>query len=286
MYGIAYMARLCVIAVATLASVSSAKGLDTIESAEAYALSRGVNLAEKEEESEPFGAYRAFNYRAGETLVGIFQFESSKAASSWRKWIAQMPLATGHRIQNGAIVFWASGGADAERLQVVAALEGKTIFRPSSSVKVTKPKTGVLPDSVQGYQDLTWGMPETEVTQQLPDVQATSDGELRRSATVAGIEASIRLGFKNGKLKRVVVGFPFDAAPRGMNRRETIDALTAALAGKYGPGKIDEDSFDTDPSWSNGRTTITLREVMHGVAIVYESVELMAEVEQLPQDGL
>ncbi|NBD09279.1 hypothetical protein GTY96_09875 [Corallococcus sp. c25j21] len=114
--------RMLAIAIA-LSTVACSKGLDTIESAEAFAKTRGVVLTEKTEDAKQMVAPRCFDYQSGASKVGILQFNSVDAARKWKETMDGIPLEPAQRIQHGAIVFEVRGESDAEKQKVAAALQ-------------------------------------------------------------------------------------------------------------------------------------------------------------------
>ncbi|RKH09333.1 hypothetical protein D7X74_29855 [Corallococcus sp. CA047B] len=116
------MLRMLFIVIA-LSAIACSKGLDTIESAEAFAKSRGVVLAEKTEDTKQAVAPRCFDYRSGEVYVGILQFNTAEAAKAYKEVMDQSPLSSEQKIVHGPIMFMVAEGSDSERQKVVAALQ-------------------------------------------------------------------------------------------------------------------------------------------------------------------
>ncbi|NNB96683.1 hypothetical protein HI113_22555 [Corallococcus exiguus] len=116
------MSRVLAVALA-LSAVACSKGLDTIESAEAFAKSRGVVLTAKTEDTKQVVAPRCFDYQAGRSRVGILQFNSPEAARAWKESMDAMPIEPAQRIQSGSIVFEVRGESDEDKQKVVAALQ-------------------------------------------------------------------------------------------------------------------------------------------------------------------
>ncbi|CAM4159459.1 hypothetical protein G4177_06075 [Corallococcus sp. ZKHCc1 1396] len=106
-----------------LSAIACSKGLDTIESAEAFAKSRGVALTGKTENKEQIVAPRSYDYKVGEVEVAILQFNTSDAAGKWKEMMDGTPFASEQRVRHGSVIFQVWGGDDADRQKVVAALE-------------------------------------------------------------------------------------------------------------------------------------------------------------------
>lgn len=303
------MERLSLLLVVMLAAVPPVKRLDTIEAAEAHAASRGIVMTEKVENIGQAIAPRAFDYKLGNTEIGITQFATRRAAKTWCDLATAMPGLFGDVVCNGLIAFQVIGGEDSERQAVVSALKGKTTYQPvgesvsvnattapsvdaptpSVSSNVALPSAhpvGVLPPDMRGYQDVLWGMSVTDVKSRYPDIEFAKDGQGHRKSTVAGFEAYLTFQFKNKKLKRVLIAFDASNVSGGLSRREVNEAILGALKTKYGPAKIPKGELRNDPRWENGESLVALLDGVHGPVIGYESKKLVAEVEEIPTDGL
>ncbi|RKG99196.1 hypothetical protein [Corallococcus carmarthensis] len=116
------MSRILAVVLA-LSAVACSKGLDTIESAESFAKSRGVVLTEKTEDKGQVVAPRSYDYKAGDVEVAIMQFHTSDAAGKWKEMMDDSPFAPEVRVHKGNVIFMVWGGDDAARQKVVAALQ-------------------------------------------------------------------------------------------------------------------------------------------------------------------
>ncbi|RKH11986.1 hypothetical protein D7X74_24510 [Corallococcus sp. CA047B] len=115
--------RLMLVVALALSVIACSKGLDTIESAEAFAKSRGVVLTEKTEDKEQIVAPRCFDYKGHGADVRLLQFNSHDAAAEWKKRMDGIPIEPAQRIQSGHIVIEVRADDDATQQKVVAALQ-------------------------------------------------------------------------------------------------------------------------------------------------------------------
>ncbi|QSQ17241.1 hypothetical protein [Myxococcus landrumensis] len=314
--------RLSLLLVVMLAAPTLTKRLDTIEDGEAFAESRGIMLSAKLENTRQAIAPRSYDYKVGDVELGITQFATGRAAKTWCE-VATSTPGFGDIVCNGLVAFQMVGGEDVDRRRMVSALKGKTRYQMpaattladagvdvgvdadagvdagSGEARTSEPavadhsaqpprnRVGVLPPDMRGYQGIAWGAREGEVKRLHSDIKVAEDGRLYRECVAADFLAICVYSFKNGKLKRVMLQFDSKKAPRGLSQREVVDALQKALETKYGPAKVAEPDWLRKATWENDESTVRLlEEFMSGPFIIYESKRLIAEVEQVPTDGL
>lgn|GEM_PF-4085188 len=286
------MERLNFLLVVLVAAVPAASRLETIESAEVYAASRGINLTGKAEDTDQAVAPRAYDYKLGNVEVAITQFATRRAARTWCDVATSRPGIFGDVVCMGLIAFQVVGDEHSERQIVISALKGKTTYKPVAATApaddVPAPSDGgvamplgVLPLAVNGYHDVPWGTHVAYVKARYPDIEVAENGQVFRKEVVADFVAHQVFQFEGEKLKGVRLEFDGLDAPPGMSRRDVEAALRRALESSYGPAKVPADDWFERPTWENAATLVRLLDGIHGSIVVYESKPRAAEVAPL-----
>ncbi|MFY0567057.1 hypothetical protein ACN28E_24910 [Archangium lansingense] len=98
--------------------------MTTIEEAELFVASRGVVLTGKKEDTDQIVAPRSYDYVTSDGVrVGVTQFHTEKAATTYRRAFEDVPLGGETYLQRGRIIISIWGATDAKRQAVIKTLE-------------------------------------------------------------------------------------------------------------------------------------------------------------------